>query len=104
MTSDLIESLIGKYKRIAKPHKLSEISKTILAIPCLCEELTPKLTDKAFSKLTQKQTDSWISRNIPKTILSRRKVLADLLKKQATVIELKPIQNEVHSNSVIWTF
>lgn len=104
LTSDLIESLIGKYKMIAKPHKLSEISKTILAIPCLCEELTPNLTEKAFSKFTQKQADFWVSRNIPKTILSRRKILSDLLKKKASVIELKPQQNDAYPNTTIWAF
>lgn len=75
LTSDLIESLFGKYKTIAKPHRLSEINRTVLTIPVVCEELTTNLVDKAFSKTTEKEVSRWIKRNIPQTLLSRKSVV-----------------------------
>jgi hypothetical protein len=75
MTSDLIESLFGKYKAIAKPHRLSEIGKSALSIPVICEEITLKLIDKVFGKTTGNEVDKWVKRNIPTTLLSRKAVV-----------------------------
>lgn len=75
MTSDLIESLFGKYKSITKPHRLSEINRSILTIPVICEEIISDLIDKAFTKTTEKEVERWIKRNIPTTLLSRKTVV-----------------------------
>ncbi len=75
LTSDIIESLFGKHKAITKPHRLSEINKSVLSMPVICEDLTPSLIDKAFSKVTGKEVDRWVKRNIPMTILSRKKIV-----------------------------
>ncbi len=75
LTSDIIESLFGKHKAIVKPHRLSEINKSILSIPVICEKITPDLIDKTFSKVTGKECNKWIKRNIPATLLSRKKVV-----------------------------
>lgn len=72
LTSDLIESLFGKYKTIAKPHRLSEINRTVLTLPVACEEITSNLIDKVFSKTTEKEVSRWVKRNIPTTLLSRK--------------------------------
>ena len=47
-TSDIIESLFGKYKYIAKPNAFSEINRMILILPILCEDITPDLIQNAF--------------------------------------------------------
>ena len=72
LTSDLIESLFGKYKTIAKSHRLSEINRTVLTISVVCEEITTNLIDKVFSKTTEKEVSRWVKRNIPTTLLSRK--------------------------------
>lgn len=72
MTSDLIESLFGKHKSITKPHRLSEINRSVLSVPVICEEITSDLIDKAFSKTTEKEVNRWTKRNIPSTLLSRK--------------------------------
>lgn len=77
ITSDLIESLFGKYKTIAKPHRLSEINKTVLSMPVICEDVTQNLINKSFSKTSNKEVSRWVKRNIPSTILSRRKIVMD---------------------------
>lgn len=75
LTSDIIESLFGKHKAITKPHKLSEISRSVLSIPVICEEMTPGLIDKAFKKVMGKDVDRWAKRNIPQTLLSRKRIV-----------------------------
>jgi hypothetical protein len=73
LTSDIIESLFGKYKTIAVPHKFSEINSTVLSMPCICEEITLKLIDQTFSRMKYKEVIRWTKRNIPQTLLSRRR-------------------------------
>jgi len=75
LTSDLIESLFGKHKTITKPHRLSEISRSVLSLPVVCEEITSNLIDKAFSKTTEKEVRRWVKRNIPTTLLSRKSIV-----------------------------
>ena len=72
MTSDLIESLFGKQKAITKPHRLSEINRSVLSLPVVCEEITSELIEKAFSKTSEKEVARWVKRNIPTTLLSRK--------------------------------
>ena len=43
MTSDIIESLFGKYKFLAKPNAFSEINRLILLLPVICQDITPEL-------------------------------------------------------------
>ncbi len=81
LTSDLIESLFGKFKTISKPHKLFEINKLVLAIPCLCEEITLDLIERAFSKMTNKETEKWIEKYIPITLFARRIAIVNEMKK-----------------------
>jgi hypothetical protein len=88
MTSDSIESLFGKYKAIAKPHRQSEINKSVLSMPVVCEEITPVLVDKAFSKVTGIEMAKWVKRNIPATLLSRRKAVLGNDKKPNKVVDL----------------
>jgi len=73
LTSDVIESLFGKYKYLAKPHSLSEINRMIFALPCLCEDITPELVEDAFSTLTQKEFERCCDQEISETLLSKRR-------------------------------
>jgi hypothetical protein len=102
LTSDLIESLFGKYKTIAKPHKLSEINKSVLSIPCVCEEITHKLIDQVFSRTTNKEMERWVERNVPTTLLARRNAITRAIKKNQEVLELKPKQDDGAEISIKW--
>jgi hypothetical protein len=73
LSSDIIESLFGKYKYLAKPHSLSEINRTIFAVPCLCEEITPELVKDAFSSLSHAEMEQRIHQDISETLLSKRR-------------------------------
>ena len=72
-TSDIIESLFGKYKYIAKPNAFSEINRMILILPILCEDITPDLIQNAFQETTNKQTQEWIKQEVGTTLLAKRR-------------------------------
>lgn len=73
LTSDIIESLFGKYKFIAKPNAMSEINRMTLILPTICETITPGLIQKAFTHITNLQVLKWIQKNIGSTLLTKRR-------------------------------
>ena len=88
--SDIIESLFGKYKLLAKPNAFSEINRSILLLPVICEDITPELTQSAFEKTKNKEVIKF-TEDIGDSILSKRnKVLkkpqANTSKQNAQVI------------------
>ena len=103
LTSDPVESLFGKYKTIARPHKLSEINKSVLSIPCVCEEITQKLIDRVLTGTTNKEVERWIRRNIPTTLLARRNAIMRSIENEQPVLELNPNQkNAAGNNPAVW--
>lgn len=75
LTSDIIESLFGKYKYIAKPHAMSELNRMVLLLPTICEPITPELIEEAFNRTPHQQVTEWLHNEIGDTLLSKRKAL-----------------------------
>ena len=73
LSSDVIESLFGKYKNIAKIHSLSEINRMILSLPCIPENITPELIQEAFTHTLNKDAQQWIQKEVSETLLSKRR-------------------------------
>ncbi len=73
LTSDVIESLFGNYKFLAKPHNLSEINRMMFALPCFCADITPDLITVAFSGLSNTAAEQHYRQEIPETLLSKRR-------------------------------
>jgi len=73
LSSDVIESLFGSYKQLAKPHGLSEINRMIFAIPCLCEELHPLMVREAFASQSNQAAQAICRQAIPTTLLAQRR-------------------------------
>ena len=73
LTSDVIESLFGKYKYLAKPHSMSEINRMIFALPCSCQEITPELVKDAFSNISNQAVEQRCRQEISDTLLSKRR-------------------------------
>jgi hypothetical protein len=73
ITSDIIESLFGKYKNIAKPHSFSEINRIILTLPCITEDITAELIEDAFTDTRTRDLEHWIEEEISETLLSKRR-------------------------------
>ena len=70
--SDIIESLFGKYKFLAKPNVFSEINRLILLLPVICEDITPELTQSAFQQTKNKEVIEF-TKEIGPSILAKRK-------------------------------
>jgi hypothetical protein len=75
VSSDIIESLFGKYKYHSKIHSFSEINRMILILPCLCRDITPQLIESAFKTVSTKDVDKWIAENANETLQSRRRAV-----------------------------
>jgi len=73
LTSDIIESLFGKFKYIAKSHSMSEINKLTLALPCICGSITPELIGEIKNDVTTKDLDNWINDEIGQTLMGKRR-------------------------------
>ncbi len=73
LTSDIIESLFGKYKYLVKPHSFSEINRMVLTLPTICQEITPDLIQNAFENTKQRELLQWIKEEIGSTLRAKRK-------------------------------
>lgn len=73
LTSDIIESLFGKYKYLVKPNSFSEMNRMVLMLPTICQEITPRLIQEAFENTKQRDLQQWIKEEIDQTLLAKRK-------------------------------
>jgi len=69
---DIIESLFGKYKFLAKPNVFSEINRLILLLLVICEDITPELVQSAFQQTQNKEVIEF-TKDIGPSILAKRK-------------------------------
>lgn len=73
LTSDIIESLFGKYKYLIKPHSFSEINRSILILPAICQKIDLQLVKSAFKSTKQKDLNQWNRNEINQTLLAKRR-------------------------------
>ncbi len=78
-TSDIIESIFGKYKIFSAKTPIKEISKSILTIPILTSEVTIEEVKKAMETITSEKLSEWASENIGESIFSKRKKIFNQL-------------------------
>ena len=69
-TSDVIESLFGKFKVFVKGF--TEIGKWALTIPAFLGDITPQNIKPALESTCQKDVDNWIDESIGQSSLSKR--------------------------------
>lgn len=72
-TSDIIESIFGKYKIFSAKTPIKEISKSILTIPILTSEVTTEEVKKAMETITSEKLSEWAKENIGESLFSKRK-------------------------------
>ncbi len=78
-TSDIIESIFGKYKIFSAKTPIKEISKSILTIPILTSEVTTGEVKKAMETITSEKLSEWARENIGESIFSKRKKIFNQL-------------------------
>jgi len=72
VSSDIIESLFGKFKSITERSPNAELNKLIFIIPLLCGKITHDVISKSFLKCSHVEMQKYIVLNIPTTIKQQR--------------------------------
>ncbi len=73
MSSDVIESIFGKYKLLSKKSPLKEIRRMILAIPLSTIKITKELVKKGLSMVKNIDVEKWEKEIFGSSMLSQRK-------------------------------
>lgn len=75
-TSDVIESLFGKYKWLGEKAPYAEVGASVLALPVLTTELTAELLHAALSGVSVDQVRDWLSEHVGRSTLSKVRAVA----------------------------
>ena len=74
-TSDVLESIFGKYKHFSQRCTLKDFRQTLLTIPLLTINLTTNVIQKALSTVRCRDLSEWINEIFGQSMLSKRKVV-----------------------------
>lgn len=72
-TSDIIESIFGKYKFFSEVRPLKEMGKILLMIPLFTTEITSELVKEAMESIQCKDVDKWALEVFGQSMLSKRR-------------------------------
>lgn len=72
-SSEILESLFGKFKAIEGIHASSGLTSLVLAIPALLGRLDETVVAKALGRITINDVEQWIEKNMGQTYLSQRR-------------------------------
>ena len=71
-TSDIIESIFGKYKNFSAKTPIRDIGKNILTIPVFTAEITTDKLSRALASVNMGTVNKWIKSNIGTTVFAKR--------------------------------
>jgi hypothetical protein len=72
-TSDVIESLFGKYKWLGEKAPYAEVGANVLTLPVMTVDLTSELIREALATVSGKDVREWVAANIGRSTLSKVK-------------------------------
>lgn len=72
LSTEILESLFGRYKRLERQHSKGGFTRLIGAFPALCSQVDTKSVRESFERLRAKDLNAWLSEKLPKTLSSRR--------------------------------
>lgn len=84
-TSDIIESVFGKYKLFSARTPLPEMGKAVLVIPALTAEADPLEIAKAMATVSTADVQKWLAQNVGYSLLAKRNRLLGKKKTIKTV-------------------
>lgn len=91
VSSDAIESLLGKLKSILGRSSAGELNRMTLVLPTLCGQVSPDSIEKALSQTTHMELLKVENDVIPPTLLQQRKRTLHLLKPKQEVPKTFPL-------------
>ena len=89
-TSDIIESIFGKYKLFSSERPLKEIGKMVLTIPVFTSKITSDLIKKAMESVRRIDVEQWAERVFGQSMLSKRRAVFDQQKTTQKLCENPP--------------
>lgn len=72
VSSDIIESLFGKFKHIIERSPQADMNRTVLLIPALCGKLTDTTVTQTLRQASQADIEAWEKKHIPYTVRKKR--------------------------------
>ena len=76
-SSDVLESIFGKYKHFSERCPLKDFRQTLLTIPLLTMNLTSELIKQALETVRCRDLSEWINEVFGQSMLSKRKAVFD---------------------------
>ena len=73
MSTQLLESVFGQYKQLEGQHSKSGFTGLVSCIPLLHSAPTPALVRESFAQVTKKQVSEWVTTNVGRTLISKRR-------------------------------
>ena len=73
VSSDIIESVFGKYKTFTARGPLKEIGRLVLAIPAFLTELTPAVIRDAMTSVRTLDVEQWVKTHLGDSMLAKRR-------------------------------
>lgn len=86
-SSELIESMIGKLKNIEQDQAKSGFTGLLLSIAAYVSKTTTDIVHKAMETVPTKKVMQWFTDNIGKSVQSKRKAVADFIKKSEQITD-----------------
>lgn len=74
MSSDIIESLFGRFKHVIERSPQADMNQTVLLIPTLCGHIDKTTIARTFSQTCHAELKEWEADNIPYTIRKNRQL------------------------------
>jgi hypothetical protein len=75
-SSDVIESLFGKYKSFAEKAPYAEVGASVLTLPLLTVDLTAELIHEALTSVSMDDVRAWVAENVGQSTLSKVAVIS----------------------------
>jgi len=72
VSSDIIESLFGKFKGFIQRCQKAELNKIALAIPTMCGHVDEKIIQQALATTSHISMTEWVKKNIPTTLRAKK--------------------------------
>lgn len=72
VSSDVIESLMGKIKSLLERHPRGEFTRILLATPCMCGKLDEENILGSLASVSHRDLQKWTAEHIPKTDAQKR--------------------------------
>jgi len=74
VSSDIIESLFGRFKHVIERSPQADMNRTVLLIPALCGKMDETTILRTFSQTCHAELKEWEVNNIPYTVRKNRQL------------------------------